>query len=271
MNRFSALRLFDFGAAIEKYQSISNDITNFDLYNATINIIDFVEEFILSNSKAEIENSKSLMSLVHKIDIESKKRPRDVVDDNLLLEIKEEIIKIKIPIKKELEEKIIAYPDSKKIEINDLIKNPQNLFSNTNILLGIPNPIMIDFISFCSCYAYGLYTSSAIHILKATENYNIHFFEKISNENVSKSIPWGTLIKKTEMKLDELDSKNQGFKNLKESLNYLKNNNRIKIIHKNKIIYNENEAHEIFEECRLVITKMYYILKIRGLIMDSAI
>jgi len=67
-----------------------------------------------------------------------------------------------------------------------------------------------------------------------------------------------------------LYSKNIGFKKLKASLENLKNNNRIKIIHKNKIINNENEAHEIFEECRLVISKMYYILKDSGFVKEPS-
>ena len=63
MNRVPSLRLFDFGRAIEKFQSLETGTINIELYNATINIIDFIDEFYLTNCEARIENSKSLKSL----------------------------------------------------------------------------------------------------------------------------------------------------------------------------------------------------------------
>jgi hypothetical protein len=162
-----------------------------------------------------------------------------------------------------LNRKIIAYPSARRIDENHLVFEPQKLFGDEHILLNVPTTVLNDFTNFTQCYLYGLYTSAIIHILIATENYNIHFYEKISQTKVERSMKWGVLINNTQAKLEETDKSNSGFGKLVNSLSKLKKDQRIEIIHNNKIVYDEQEAFAVFEDCRIVISKMFYILKDR--------
>lgn len=263
MNRIPASDLYRLGGLFKEIELCVVLITNIELYTLITNLVFSIGDYSDVRIEDGIGKESLFLSLYTDLNDSAEAFPEQIVNSQLLSNLKNEIKLIEEYLMNDLSAKILAIPRSEHINIQHLIKEPWNLFSNIHILSNIPESIKEDLILFCQCYAYGIYTSAIIHILKATENYNIHFYEKISQEVLDETIYWGKLIRKTEMKLDQIDVNNPGFKKLKESLEDLKTNNRIEIIHKNKVVIDEASAYKIFEDCRIVISKMFYILKNR--------
>lgn len=263
MDRRPASEFYKLGGLFKEIELCSFNISNLKLYELISILIYSINDYTDSTIEENISPTSHFISLYSKLNNVAEEFPNDSVERELLITFKNKIKNIEDCIINYLSEKSIAFPDSEFLNAQFLIREPWNLFSNIQVLFDIPESIREDLLLFCQCYVYGIYTSAIIHILKATENYNIHFYEKISNQKIIKTMHWGILIRKTEIRLDELHPNNTGFKRLKESLEDLKKNNRIEIIHNNKMIYDEEEAYKIFEDCRIVISKMFYILKDR--------
>lgn len=263
MDRRPASDLYKLGGIFKEIELCALDITNIVLFGLISNLIFRISDYTDSRIEEDLGADSSLLSIYTELNNAAEEFPNDSVNRQLVIKIKIEIKHVEEYLVNILSLKTIAFPESEYINVHDLIREPWNLFSNFHILSNIPESITEDLLLFCQCYAYGIYTSATVHILKATENYNIHFYETISDERLKGTMPWGKLIRKTEKKLDELHSNKSGFKKLKESLEDLKKNNRIEIIHNNKVINDEEEAYKIFEDCKIVISKMFYILKHR--------
>lgn len=266
MDRRPASDLFNLGGLFKEIEFCQPDISNSDFFALIRNLLYRIGDYTDLKIETNIGPNSNFLSFFTDLNNSAENCPDDSVSFQLLAKLKTEIKHIEDYLVDELSRKSIAFPNSEFLDVHFLTWEPWNLFQRGQILSDIPDSIREDLILFCQCYAYGIYTSAIIHILKATENYNIHFCEKISNTKVSKSMHWGILIRETEKKLDALHLNHQGFKKLKESLEDLKKNNRIEIIHNNKIVLGEKEAFKIFGECKVVISKMYYILKDREFI-----
>ncbi|WP_418637408.1 hypothetical protein [Winogradskyella sp.] len=266
MDRRLATDLLNLGGLFKEIEHINCDISNDNLYRFITDIMYKTGDFKIMEIENKINDQSSYFLLLKKLNDATEKYPDDLVNLDLFRKLKVEIKQINECLINYLSSITIAFPESKKIDVKFLLMEPWRLFNDHRILNAISESIKEDLILFCQCYAYGIYTSAIIHILKATENYNIYFYEKISNLKTPSTMTWGKLINNTAKKLDELNPNNIGFKKLKDSLEDLKRNNRVKIIHMNKVIYDEEEAFKIFEDCRIVMSKMFYILDARGMI-----
>ncbi len=263
MNRIPATDILNIGVLFKEIELCRLDTSNICFYRLITGFVHRINDF----SNVEIEKKTDMHSsyFLHfkELNDATEKQPENRIEKSLFEKMKIDIKEIWECLYIYLSSKVIAFPESKKMDIQILLKEPYKLFNNYQILIEIPESIREDLILFCQCYAYGIYTSAVIHILKATENYNIYFYNKMVKTSSKPSMKWGTLIAKTQSKLKEKDPLNSGFKTLIDSLSNLKNNQRIEIIHFNKVIYSEEEAYNIFEDCHNVISKMFYIVKNR--------
>lgn len=263
MDRRPASDLYTLGGLFKEIELCQSGISNFQFFTLVSNLLYKVRDYTDLKIEKEMGMNSSFLILYTKLNNAAEEMPDTSVKKQVIEDLKTEIRNIETKLLTNFSIKTIAFPESEHINVQFLIREPWRLFSDEEILYKIPQSITEDLILFCQCYAYGIYTSSMIHILKATENYNIYFYNKISGKRPLPSIKWGDLISRTQTKLREIDSSNSGFKNLIDSLSNLKQNHRIEIIHFNRVIYDEDEAYRIFENCRILISKMFYILKHR--------
>lgn len=218
MIRIPASEFFKLGLMTKELLDVPTSISNVKLYRLLVDFMNAISDYEI------IKENSDFYNMFLKLDEQTQKKPLQSVNNQFYFSAKKEINEIYLNLLKNLDEKIIAFPESKKINTQFLLFEPWKLFDNPYTLHNIPESIKEDFLLFCQCYTYSLYTSSIIHILKATENYNIYFYNKITKTNSKSTMKWGTLISKTQEKLKETDSSNLGFKILINSLTKLKKN-----------------------------------------------
>lgn len=258
MERVSIYKFYEFGRLISKTEFLSDETSNLDYYNHITYIVDVINELDLPFSKKTvISKLKDTHNFFFKI---SGKRPNEKVNKLRFQKSKKAIKEVEQILKLELPEKFSYVPSDLKLNIDKLTNRMDKLFDEGVLVReNLPFPIVFNVFQFGQCYAFGVFTAASIHILKATEEYNRFFNQKLLEnksqiENDEKK-SWNEIINETK----ELIPNNTKNKELIQFLHTIKNNYRNEIMHLNRMFL-ENEAYELFNMCTKVINQMNRII-----------
>lgn len=206
-------------------------------------VIKKIKDFIKEIAELELEvTSKAaevLEAFLEELVIKDKTVPIEDADANKVSEI---IDKLDSTLDAEMQLKKAYVIVSKRQSIDNLLKNPSNVFAK-NIFPKLTLLARYDFEECFRCLAFNRATAAAFHCLRATEEMLKHLYFNCVKRGRAKKPMWASMIKTLRDKRQHKPKTE-----LLDQLDMIRNNFRNPTQHPEKI-YDIDEAHDLVNNC----------------------
>lgn len=211
--------------------------------------LDCLDEFSLPVTKRASQELKEFRKKMKKL------RSTHRLNNTETEKLKKIMYELRIVLDAETEGNFAFIVTDKRIDVKKLLSNPSALMA-PNIFKSLPKVAQQDFFEAGKCIAFELPTAAAFHLLRGTESVLREFYCSLVKNRRVKPLLWGNILKH----LSERRKKPPQV--LLNNLDNIKNSFRNPTNHPD-MIYNIEEAQDLFGLCIEVVNRMISIIKQR--------
>jgi len=217
-------------------------------------ILDNINSLIDHVEKSDFNVSKNAIIILKQFKDNLEKTPKDhTLNTSEKAELFKIMDKITFVVNAESTTKYAFFISERRIDVNKLLFKIGKLFAE-DVFNVLPDSIQYDFKECGKCIAFGCPTASAFHVLRGLEGLLRDLLNKLSPQEDTSKINWGTVIDKLKtLGISELSI-------LLDNLDRIRANYRNPTNHPEKI-YNIEEAQDLFNLCVSVVNDIIAFMK----------
>lgn len=264
-----AVSLYDYYSFGFNYYILLNNFSS----KVTKEFGDEVERYLEMIDKLDLKVTRSSLKLNGLEDdlskLEKLRRGRKKMDDipsELHQNIISKITKADATLDAEMSTKYGFSLHEKKISTDILLNNIHKLFASSTFYL-LPEIAQYDFKEGGKCIAFNRFTASAFHALRGTEDVLKYYYSKILGRLPTERQTWGSFYTAIDREIRDGNIDPAPDEELMINIDNLRKFYRNKTQHP-QLIYNSDEAQDLFFQCVRAVNQIYGDMKKRNLVED---